>query len=448
MEEKPQKQVSRWHIFTYSADHAGRGPAFIGMIVLLPIFLSFVGWAAFAPLNAAAIASGEIVLSSDRKTVQHLEGGLITNIYVKEGEAVEKGQPLIAVQDLAEQARIQALTLELVNSNALIARLSAERDLSNQPEFSNIANALEIDHETVTEFTHMHNGIFNNLRDSIKSLEELSASRKIQIQREIEGLNAQLIAKRREAFLVKEELENKKILLEKGIATEVEVNALSRTEAVLDGEVGSLVSSIAKLEQSVLDQDVEIVKAKNERASTMFKELHQALVTSENLKQELVTLRDKRNRSIIRSPVKGLVLGKQVHTIGAVISPGTPLMDIIPQDDDLIIEAKVNPTDIDLVSQGMKAKVQLSAFKAKKVDKLDARVETVSGDLLIDEATGEKYFLTRLRVSDDILATLPNDIDLTPGMPSDVFLIAGERTVANYLLSPILDSLYRSFREE
>lgn len=442
--ETPQ---SPWRVFAYDRNHAGRGPMFLGLAILVPMLLGFAAWASIAPLNSAAIATGEIVVSSDRKTVQHLEGGLITEIFVQEGLAVDQGQPLLVVQDLAEQTRKEALVVQLINTNAQIARLIAERDGLTAPDFASIADGLEVEPQTVSRFSDTHLGVFRNVTGSSQSAADLAASRKVQIAKEIEGLQAQLAAKEREVGLVRYELEAKRTLLERGISTEVEVNAVARGEAVLDGEIGALVASIAKLEQSILDQDVEILRARNDRASAMLGELQQAQVNAENMRQELRTLQDRQDRAIIRAPVAGVVLGMQVHTIGAVISPGTPLMDIVPDDDDLIIEAKVSPTDIDLVLSGMAAQVHLSAFKAKRVDKLDAIVETVSGDILTDELSGERYFLARVRV-EEALANLPQDVVLSPGMPADVFLIAGERTMIDYLLSPILDSAYKAFRED
>ncbi|WP_371169767.1 HlyD family type I secretion periplasmic adaptor subunit [Aliiroseovarius sp. 2305UL8-7] len=444
----PNTPQSRWRVFAYDRAHAGRGPMFVGLTILIPLLLGFGTWAAIAPLNSAAIAPGEIVLSSDRKTIQHLEGGLVSGIFVQEGDAVTSNDPLLIVQDLIEQSQKEAFTVQLVNTNAQIARLIAERDVLAEPNFSDVTRGLDANPETVERFKSTHLGVFRNLTGSASSARDLASSRKVQIRREIEGLNAQLSAKRREVELVSHELDAKRKLLEQGLVTEAEMNALARNEIALEGEIGALIASIAKSEQSILDQDVEILRMQNERASVMLGELQEAQVAAENIRQELRTLQDRQNRAVIRAPVSGVVLGMQVHTIGAVVSPGVPLMDIVQDEDDLIVQTRVKPTDVDLVSAGMSAQVQLSAFKAKKVDKLDAIVETISGDIITDEASGERYFLARLRVKEEALATLPADVTLSPGMPADVFLIAGERTMADYLLSPIFDAVDRAFKED
>ena len=439
---------SRWSVFCYNAKYVGRGPEFVGLIVLIPMLLGLAAWASFAPLNSAAIASGEIVLSADRKAVQHLEGGLVTEVFVNEGQEVTLGQPLIVVQDLAERTRKRSLTLQIVNNRALIARLTAERDDLEVPDFSALSRGLDAPNHVRQEFKDLHLGVFTNLQFSMQSTADLAASRQLQISQEMAGVQAQLDAKLQDRDLVAGELEAKRTLLANGIATETEVTAMERNLIAIDGEIGSLTASIARLEQSSLDQDVEVLKMRNDRRAALLEELEQAHLTAEDMRQELLNLQDRQDRAVIRAPASGVILDMQVQTVGAVISPGTLLMDIVPSEDDLIIEAKVNPVDIDLVTPGGIAEVQLSAFNTRRVDKLDATIETISGDILTDEISGERYFLARLRVEEDVLQTLPADVQLSPGMPADVFLIAGERTVADYLLSPLIDAARRGFREE
>ena len=434
--------------FAYSRERAGLGPMTVGLLVLFPMLLAVSTWAYLAPLSSAAIAPGEIVLSSDRKAVQHLEGGLVTEIFVREGQSVKIGEPLIVVQDLAERSRIEALELQLLNTQALRARLMAEHEGRKTPNFDEVGTGLDVEVGSVQQFAKMHLGVFRHQIESISSAEELSESRKEQVEREVEGLKAQLGSKELEIALVREDLEKQQKLLKRGISTEVQVNALLRGEALLLGEIGALSATIAQRNQSMIDQDIEIFRLKNERASAVLQELQRAQLDAENARQELRTLQDRQARSIIRSPATGVVLGMQVHTLGAVVAPGMPLMEVVPNEDDLIIEAKVNPTDIDLVKPGGSAEVMLSAFKANKVDKLAATIDTISGDIVLDELTGEKYFLARLRVTEAAIAELPPSVELAPGMPADVFMIAGERTMADYLLSPILDSARRAFRED
>lgn len=435
-------------MFAYDASSAGRGPMKVGLLLIVPMIAAFGVWAATAPLNSAAIAAGEIVLSSERKTIQHLEGGLVKELYVQEGTEVEQGAPLVVVEDLNERAQIEALTVQLVNTRAQIARLVAERDGADAPDFSAIAESLTIDPEKVDAFADTHLGVFENLTASASSVVSLAQSRKEQIAREADGLRAQLAAKRDELVFVEDELENQESLFERGLSIKEKVTEQKRRKTVLEGEIGSLTASIARVEQSLIDQDLEIVRMRNERSSALLGELQQAQVSTQAGLQELRTLQDRQARTVIRAPVDGNVLAVQVHTIGAVVAPGAPLMDIVPAQDDLIVEARVLPTDIDLVFEEMDAKVQLSAFKAQKVQKLSAKVTSVSGDILSDEMTGERYFLARLVVDEKELAELPETVSLSAGMPADVFLIAGERTVADYLLSPIVDAAYKAFRED
>lgn len=435
-------------MFSYRSEKAGSSPMKTGLLLVVPMLVAFGAWASIAPLNSAAIASGEIVLSSERKTIQHLEGGLVKELFVQEGSKVTKGAALLIVEDLQERAQIEALTIQLLNTRAQIARLIAERDGLDVPDFTAIADGLSVADDQIAAFSDTHLGVFENLTASGSSVVSLAESRKEQISREADGLRAQLKAKQDELVLVIDDLEKQQSLFERGISVKEKVTEQKRRKAALDGDIGSLTASIARVEQSLIDQDLEIVRMKNERSSALLGELQQAQVSAQAGLQELRTLLDRQARTIIRAPVDGNVLSVQVHTIGAVVGPGAALMDIVPAQDDLIVEAKVQPTDIDLVYEEMEAKVQLSAFKAQKVQKLSAKVMSLSGDILNDELTGEKYYLARLVVDETELAELPEEVTLSAGMPADVFLIAGERTMAQYLLSPIMDAAYRAFRED
>jgi membrane fusion protein, epimerase transport system len=438
----------RWRLFDYNTERAGSGPLRWGLFILVPLVAGIVGWSFLAPLNAAAIATGEIALSGERKTVQHLEGGLVTDILVREGQSVAQNEPLLVVQDLAERTQIEAYQGQLLNTRAQIVRLRAERDGVDTLDFSAVSDTLVVAADVIENVVRTNEAIAENLFQSIKSATELAASRKVQIAREIEGQRAQIAAKKKQIDLVKIELEGAQKLQERGFASDVQVAQLSKSEAVLEGEIGALEAAVAKLQQAILDQDVEIIQMGNERTSELLSELQEAEIQAENLRQELRTLTDRQERSVIRAPVSGKILGSQIHTIGAVIAPGTPLMDVVPDNDSLIVEARVKPTDIDLVSRGTLAKIQLSAFKARKVDRLDGVVIDVSADILQDDMTGERYYSTRLEVAEAALAGLPTDIALSPGMPADVFIISGERTLADYFFSPITDAAYRAFREE
>lgn len=443
------KQGNSWSAFHYDFATPGKSPIIWGVFVLVPLLLVACAWTVLAPLNSAAIASGEIVVHSQRKTVQHFEGGLVSAISTTEGMWVKKGSPLLEIQDLSERAKIQSLVTELANLDAQIARLEAERDKLETPNFSNMGDHVdEISLETVQNYQAIHLGVFNQLVEIAKSTRELSVSRKVQLQREIDGLVAQLEAKKDEQKLVEKQVARQVSLFDQGYAPEHQLDDIRRTLYSLRGEIGALEASIAKLHRSIVDQDIELSRSENDRITALLGELHQTQIVVENKTQELTTLRDRRMRSIIRAPVSGRVLGLKVHTLGAVVTPGSTLMDIVPDDDRLIIEAKVLPSDIDLVRPNMEAKVQLSAFKANKVEKLSAALKTISGDIIDDELTGEKYFLARLEFSEESIGLLPDEVELAPGMPVDVFLIAGERTFADYLISPIMDSVYRAFREE
>lgn len=442
------KRPGRLSVFGYGGERAGRGPMLAGLLLIVPIIAAFALWSALAPLNAAAMAPGEVVLTSERKTIQHLEGGLVTELLVAEGEAVEAGTPLLVVQDLSQRGQIEALEVQLASRRAEIARLKAERDDLETPDFDAVGAGLSLSPAAIEEFRASHLAVLQNQRAGFASVADLALSRKAQIAKEIEGQAAQMASAERQLELLSKEIAASEALKAKGLSTEKQHIQLQRDEAALDGQIGALIASVAKLEQSIIDQDLEIIRMTNERRTAMFAELQASEVAASEIGTQLATLRDQRDRSVLRAPVAGRVLDLKVHTVGAVIAPGEPLMDIVPDTDDLTIEARVSPVDIDLVSEGMEAELQLSAYSQRRAPRIRGRLVSVSGDILTDEMSGERYFLARLIVDEDALAALPEDVRLSPGMPADVFLIAGERTVADYLLTPIVAATSRAFRED
>jgi len=237
-------------------------------------------------------------------------------------------------------------------------------------------------------------------------------------------------------------------LYKKKLVTAKRFMALERDTARLQGELGAQEANIARLEQAVLVTDIEIIDLKTESQSAVLQELQKAQLDIQELTHKMIATTDQLARTIIKSPTKGIAMDLQVHTRGAVLQPGQRIVDIVPRDDRLIVKARLNPNDIDLVAHGTRTKVLLSAYKAKKVPKLNGEVLSVSADILSERETGERYFEARVLVEDAVLQDLKADVELYPGMPVQVFFLTGERTLADYMISPIKDAAYRAFREE
>lgn len=444
--QTPKSKTSN-QVFGYDYSSAGRGPIIWGLFVLVPLFIGLGIWATVAPLNAAAIANGEVVLTQDRKTIQHLEGGIVDEIFVREGETIEKDAPIFVVRDVRQRTQMNTLHNQLANARALKARLVAERD-SLEPEYAALKEGIDLTDDDFADIQSMQTRLFESRQKSIGTKIELIKARKEAFSKEIEGLRAQLKATKKRLTLLRKDLSKVGSLFEQKLTTAVRMGVLENDIAELEGQEGEIISNIARLEQSVLGADIEVIDLQTDTRNEVLTQLQETELRVQELTQNLAEMRDQLARTIIRAPVAGRVIDVQIHTNGAVIQPGQRLLDIVPIDDRLIVEARINPNDIDLVEEGGVAKVVLSAYKERKVPKLDGTILNISADILTDEATNERYFLARVLVDDEILKKLTSDVALYPGMPAQVFLLAGERTMAEYILAPVQEATYRAFRED
>jgi len=450
MANDPQqrRRPSSLSIFQYRYETAGRGPVLLGALVLIPLLLSFAVWAEFAPLNSAAIASGKIVPHFDRKTVQHLEGGIVKQILVEEGQAVALDAPILILDDINLRSQINTLAHQLANARAVRARLIAERDHRPSAEYADLDAGLDIDAKAREAFISAQNKLFVARKLSLQSKINLIHARKLQTENEISGIQFQLTALLSQMKIAKQELSDLTDLYDKGLITLSRKLTLEKAIVAMEGQTGSLTANIARLKQAVLTADIEVIDLNNEKQRSVLGELQTQDLAAQDLSDRLDQLSDRLTRTVIRAPASGRVISLQVHTEGAVISPGGKILEIVPADDPLIIEARLKPSDVDLVRTGSSAKIMLSAYKVGKVPKLDGRVINVSGDLLSDSNTGQGYFLIRVAIDDAVLETLKDRVDLYPGMLAEVFFLAGEQTVAEYLRAPITNAAYRAFREE
>lgn len=444
-----QQQTSKpGRVFGYDFETAGRGPARWGFLAVVPFLLILGGWMAFAPLNSAAISSGEIVLNQGRKTIQHLEGGIVEEILVAEGQKIESGQPILVIRDVAQRTRMNTIYDQLASTRALHSRLVAERDGVEAPDFSMLEDGIDLPGEKFASLRKMQSNLFESRRTALSTKIELIAARKQSTERQLEGLRHQVKALRTRLKLVDTERANLASLYKKKLVTAKRVMALERDTARLQGELGAQESNIARLEQAILVTDIEVIDLKTETQNAVLQELHKAQLSIQELMHKMVATTDQLARTIIKSPTQGIAMDLQVHTRGAVLQPGQRIVDIVPRDDRLIVRARLDPNDIDLVASGTKTKVLLSAYKAKKVPKLNGEVLNVSADILTERETGERYFEARVLVEDAVLQDLKAEVELYPGMSAQVFFLTGERTLADYLISPIRDAAYRAFREE
>lgn len=422
-------------------------PAIIwGMIVTAGVFLFFGVWAGFAPLDSAAIANGSVVLSASRKTVQHLEGGIIQEILVKDGDEVTVGQPLLHLNATSANSQQELLLGQFRTAKAAEIRLLAERD-DGEPDFDNPL-LKDSSNSELQMLIDSQKKLFETKRAAVIGQVNVLQERIMQYNEQIKGLEAQTEEVKKQNGLIAQEVKSVAGLVEKGLEQKPRLLALQRRKSELDSEAAKHFSEIATIKGSISESQLQIINVQNEYLKDVMTELKEVQQQVSDLQEKIQASGDILKRTVITAQQAGKVTGLKYHTIGGVISPGAPIMDIVPQDDRLIIEAHVKPQDIDVVHEGLSAKVMLSAYKSRFVPRLEGKVTQVSADRFTNDKTGEYYFLARIEINEGALEKLSENIVLYPGMPAEAFITTGEGTFLQYLASPIIDSLRRSFKED
>lgn len=429
-----------------SPEYSAKMPIRVGLWMIVTVFGAFGLWAAFAPLESAALANGYVVLDSNKKAIQHLEGGIVDEILVKEGSHVEAGQPLIKLNPTATSARLDLFNNQLYSYLAIEARLIAERDekdvITFPKELLDKRSMPEVD-----EIIKNQERQFKTRRDAVRGQINVLKQKIEQSKKEIEGLQAQVTSADDQIKYLKEEIKTVQILLAQGNANKPRLLALQRGLAQLEGQRGENKAMIARAEQTMAETELTINNQQNDFQNKVALELKDTQMQINDLSEKVRASQDVMNRVVINSPVTGIVTGLSVHTIGGVVPPGGKLMDVVPIGDKLIVEAKINPQDIDVVHKGLKASVRLSAFKQRNVPPVTGTVANISPDRFQDERTGISYFVARIEIDQEEIKTLQN-VQLSAGMPADVMIVTGARTLLGYILSPISESFHEAFREQ
>jgi len=417
-----------------------------GIAIIGVFFAGFGVWAGFAPLQSGAIATGSVNVAGQRKTLQHLEGGIVSGLLVKEGDAVKAGQVLVRLSNTRALAQIQLLGGQLAGLLAATARLEAERDdQKNIPVKKEILRALNGNKDKYREIISGQEAIFQSRRDAFESQRDLTRQQVRQLQEEISGLTAEISSQNRQLALIQEEIRDLTGLLNKGYARKPQVLDLQRQDAALQGARDRNTSNIARAKQAIIEAELGLIETRTKALNEIVTELSDTQQSISDIRERLTASADILSRVEIRAPVSGRVVNLQIFTEGGVIGPGAPIMDIVPENGLLIIEARINPVDIDVVHAGLEAEIRLSAFRADEIPVIQGIVETVSADSLSDQISGQSYYVARIVLAEG--AQLPKGKPLYPGMPAEVLIVTGQRTALSYLLEPITRSLNRSLRE-
>jgi HlyD family type I secretion membrane fusion protein len=420
-----------------------------GMLVLL--FGAGGLWMATAPLNAAATAPGMVSADTQNKTIQHLEGGIIKAIMVEEGTKVDTGQVLVQLDDTRAKASFRLIIGQLWAALALEARLVAERDGTDDIAFAPELLARREDPD-IARIIQTQVKIFEARRESLAGEAAILRQRTNEYREEIAGLQAQAVAIDRQIVLIGEEVTDIRGLVENGLAPKPRLLALQRGASQLQGQKGQAAAQIARSRQSIGELTLQIEQLSADRLSEVVDELRDVELQIADLQQNRLAAEDTMSRLAIRAPQPGTVVKLLFHTIGGVVAPGTPVLEFVPRDDKLIVEARLKPEDIGFVHVGMTAEVRIHAYNQRRLPLILGKVIYVSADRLVearsaDKASEQSYYLTRVEVDPESLKALPS-AKLYPGMAADVVIETGERTALDYLMTPITTSLRKAFREQ
>jgi len=423
-----------------------RGPVIWGMAIIFGFFVVFGGWAALAPLNSAALANGSVRVEGNRKTIQHLEGGIIGKILVKAGDRVRAGQVLIELDDILPKANLELLQGRMDAAIALEARLTAESRKNEEITFPDSLYSKRDQPEISAIITGQVN-IFEARRETLLGKTQILKRRIDQLSEEITGLKGQIKAENTQINLLNQEITDISGLVDKGLASRPRLLGLKRQLAEINGSKSQHLADIARANQNVAETRLQITELHTEMVNEAVQQLRDTQNDLRDLMEQIRAAEDILERIVIRAPIDGALVNMQVHTTGGVIAPGAPLLDIVSLDDRLIVEARVDPKDIDVVHQGLAAQVRLTAFSQRRSRPIDGRVLTVSADALADERTGQTYYLAQIELTEDPQSALDGDA-IQPGMQAEVLIVTGARTLFEYLVQPVGGIIDRALREE
>lgn len=423
-----------------------RGPVLAGLIIVLGLLGGSAAWALLAPLNSAVIAPATLVVESNRRDVQHMDGGIVRSLHVREGSEVEAGDVLITLDPTRAQAPLFILRAAIEANRVLLARLRAEeagaQTMMLEPD---LVERVGTD-PGLAEVVRGQRALFEARRAARNGQIEVLQQRISQLEVQITGLEAQERARQSQIALVQDELNGVNELLRAGFAPRIRALALQRELAKLQGEQGEYLSTVARTRQQIGEAQLQILQVDRAFREEVAKIMQDTQNTLRENQERLAASEDVVRHLEIRAPISGTVVGLTVHTVGGVLAPGRVLMQIVPERDTLIIEGQVQPQDIETLQEGQEALIRFTALLQRNLPNLTGRVTLVSADRVTDERSGLAYYKIRVAPDEASLAAVA-DRRLVPGMPAEVTITTGARTAARYLVDPLLDVLRVSMRE-
>lgn len=421
--------------------HDDSGVLKFGLSVIIVVFVLFGGWAAFAPLDGAAVAVAKVSADLNKKTLQHLEGGVIESIYVKDGDHVQKGDLLLKLSEVQTHAQLNIINAQYQDTLALHARLLAQRD-----DLPRINFPVELHNQSITQ---EQKNIFYQTKERLEDERNITKKRIEQIKSQIEGLESVIIARSAKLRSIKDEIDEWQELYEQRLVDKIKIRELTRERDQLEGDIAQTNSEIAKLHESISELQTQQLLSEKEHMSNVLEKLVEAKSILADLSSKITALEDTVRRTSIIAPIDGTVVGLSLHTVGGVVTPSTEILQIVPEGSKLIVVARVAISDIDKVKVGLYSDIRFSAFNIQKAHVVEGIVTHVSADSFLDEQSGEYYYEAKIEVTPKGEEQLEEyGFNLVAGMPAEAMILIEERTLLGYLVKPLTDMMGRGFNEE
>ncbi|WP_415900525.1 HlyD family type I secretion periplasmic adaptor subunit [Neptuniibacter sp. QD48_11] len=415
-----------------------------GFCVVVTFFGLFLGWSILSPLDSAAIATGEVGSEGKQKIVQHLEGGIVKKILVKDGDQVRTGQILVSLDDTQAQASLSLIEDRYWSSIALQSRLVAERDDLSEVKYPE--SLINSGNKNIKAILTAQTNIFSSRRASLEQKKGILAQRIAQSKEEIKGLKNAVHSQYEQLLLAKEEIDAYDYLEQKGMSMgKSRLLAIKKDAARVRGERSKNLAAIVRTEKGIGETELRISTLNAEHLNEVVEQLRTVQTELFDLEDKLRAAKDVLDRTKIRAPIAGTIVGLQIHTETGVVAPGAEVLGIVPSGEQLVVDARINPKDIDVVRPGLPAHVRFTAFNSRNHQPAQAKVIKVSADRFTDDRTGEAFYKATVIV-DDVNEAL-NGKSLYPGMQAEVMILIESRTPMDYLLEPFTQSLNRAFRE-
>jgi HlyD family secretion protein/epimerase transport system membrane fusion protein len=390
------------------------------------------------------LAPGVLAPVQGKKVVQHLEDGIIAELSVHDGDIVEVGRSLVVLENVQARANHDALQQQRWSLLAKQARLQAESEGRSEIDWPFELKPTNPNIATIIDGQRM---VFETRATDLITRKNILHQRIDQLSEQIKGIEAQVDSASGQLELIAEELQGKEILLRQGLMPKPEYLRLKRTKVEIEGRRGEYIAQIAKARQEISEAQLQIVKAGAERATQVASESDSVRADLTSTVEKMRSSEDVLKRTLVTAPVSGTVVNLNFKTIGGVIEKGRPILEIVPSNDALVIEARVTPLDVKAVHTGLDAQIHFKAYSSRSTPRVPGTVQSVSADRLLDNSTNQPYYLVKVNVDREAMSRLAPNVKLIPGMPADVLIITEHRTMFDYLFQPFLEAFRRSFHE-